>query len=87
MEIKMDKLKVLSYSLENRVKSFVDNGKFSDVCFRVGFEKEIIYAHKLLLAFGSEVFEKMFFGDLKMDTTNPIEIPDLTPVGFLNMLK
>lgn len=36
---------------------------------------------------GSEVFEKMLFGPLKMDTDRPIEIPDLTPVGFLNAIK
>ena len=87
MEIKKDELKVLPYSLENSAKFFVKNEKFSDVCFLVGAEQEIFYAHKLLLAFGSEVFEKMLFGDQRMDTTNPIPLPSDPPVGFLNMLK
>lgn len=76
-----------SYSIVTKSKTFVNNEKLSDVIFLVGDEKKKVYGHKMMLAFGSSVFEKMLFGELKMDTTKPIEIPDLTPVGFINMLK
>ena len=63
------------------------NSKFSDVSFLVGEEKVLVRGHKAILALGSEVFERLFFGPMKTTSDQPIEIPDLTPVGFLNAVK
>ncbi|XP_037035621.1 BTB/POZ domain-containing protein 6-A-like [Bradysia coprophila] len=75
-------------AIESRIKWFVNNQRFADITFVVGKEKEIVYAHKNIMASGSPVFEQMFFAnhDLKMTGSEPIEIPDLTPAGFINML-
>ena len=68
------------------INSLYSEAKLSDVCFLVGEEREKLPAHRLLLAAQSEVFESMFNGELK-ETRNEIEVPDLSPVGFRNMLK
>ena len=73
-------------AIAKSIHSLLLNSKLSDVCFLVGELREKIYAHRLLLAAGSEVFELMFYGELK-ETNYEIEVPDLTPVGFRNMLK
>ena len=64
----------------------VSNAELSDVCFLVGEELERIYAHRFLLAIESEVFETMF-DDVPNDRQYMIEVPDLTAVGFRNMMK
>ncbi|KAG4071509.1 hypothetical protein HA402_011663 [Bradysia odoriphaga] len=75
-------------AIEPRIKWFVKNRRFADLKFVVGEEKEIVYAHKNIMASGSPVFEQMFFANhnLKMTVSEPIEIPDLTAAGFINML-
>ena len=73
-------------TIEQSIGSFFSNEKLSDVCFLVGDEREKIYAHRFPLAIESEVFESMFYGDLK-ETKYEIVVPDLSPVGFRNMMK
>ena len=73
-------------TIEQSISSYILNEKFSDVCFLVGDEREKIYAHRFLLVIESEVFESMFYGDLK-ETNYEIEVPDLTPTGFRNMMR
>ncbi len=97
--------------MERRIicKWLVNNQQFSDVQFLVGVNKDLVYAHKIMLAsgklnliikfidqlgltlsdLGSPVFEKYFYADhnLKMLTSEPIEVPDLSTVGFINMIK
>ena len=71
----------------NKIKSKVFNSeKSSDVCFVVGDQKAKFYAHRVFLSMYSDVFEQMFYGDLKEEGYE-IEVPDLDPVGFENMLK
>ncbi|XP_037047780.1 BTB/POZ domain-containing protein 3-like [Bradysia coprophila] len=75
--------------IEPRMEWFVNNNRFADVSFIVGEQKEMVYAHKIIIASGSPVFEQMFFANhnLQMTGSKPIEIPDLTATGFINMLK
>ena len=74
-------------NFSNKVKSKLFNSKaFSDVCFVVGDEKVKFYAHRVFLSMYSEVFQQMFYGDLK-EKNREIKVPDLEPVGFENMLK
>lgn len=39
-------------SIDTRMKWFVNNPRFADVTFVVGEKKEIIYAHKCIIASG-----------------------------------
>lgn len=45
-----------------------------------------IPGHKYILATGSSVFYAMFYGGLS-SCSPEIEIPDVEPVAFLNLLK
>ena len=73
-------------TIEESISSHFLNPELSDVCFLVGEEREKIHAHKFFLAAESAVFKSMFYGRLK-ETQYEIEIPDLSPVGFRNMIK
>ena len=71
----------------NKVKSKLFNSEItSDVCFVVGDQKTKFYAHRAILSMYGDVFKQMFFGDLK-EKGQEIEVLDLEPVGFENMLK
>ena len=81
----MDGANVLKpYSLLTESRSLFNNPKLSDVRFLV--DGQTIYGHKQILALGSPVFERMFFGDLK-EQREVIEIEDLSLVGFKNALR
>ena len=70
-----------------QVKSKLFNSEITgDVCFVVGDQKAKFYAHRALLSMYGDVFKQMFYGDLK-EKGYEIEVPDLDPVGFENMLK
>ncbi len=60
----------------------------ADVHFVVGTapHAQRIPAHKYVLATGSSVFYAMFYGGLA-DGKNDIEIPDIEPTAFLNLLR
>ena len=73
-------------TIEQSIGGYLSNSKFSDVCFLVGEQREKIYAHRFFLTIESEVFETMFHGELK-ETSYEIAVPDLSPVGFRNMMK
>lgn len=71
---------------EQKIRSYFLNRKLSDVRFLVGDQREEFSAHRFLLAASSEVFGAMFYRGFT-ETSNEIEVPDLSPVGFRNMLK
>ena len=73
-------------TIEQSINKLFSNPQLNDVCFLVGAEREKIYAHRLLLAIESEVFKSMFYGELK-ESGYEIEVPDLTPVGFRNLIR
>ena len=60
----------------------------ADVHFVVGSapHAQRIPAHRYVLATGSSVFYAMFYGGLA-DGKNDIEIPDIEPTAFLNLLR
>ena len=71
-------------TIRERSKFIFNNDLFSDVKFiisRTDMEseserrKQVIPAHKLVLAIGSPVFEAMFYGELA-ETADSIELPD-----------
>lgn len=65
-----------------------NNPLMSDVTFRVGAggTEKTFPAHKYVLATGSSVFFAMFFGGLA-DEMKEVEIPDVEPTAFLNLLR
>lgn len=65
-------------------KRLFNNPELSDVRFLV--DGKTLYGHKLILAMGSPVFNRMFFGELK-EQRDVFEVPDLTLVGFMNALR
>ena len=73
-------------TIEQSLNRYISNPELSDVCFLVGEEREKIYAHRFLLAIESEVFKSMFYGELK-ESNYEIAVPDLSPIGFRNMMK
>ena len=74
-------------NIGNKVKSKLFNSEISsDVCFVVGQQKTKLYAHRAFLSTYSDVFIQMFYGNLR-EKSYAIEVPDLDPVGFENMLK
>lgn len=74
------------YSFAISAKSLANNELYSDISFIVGPEKEKIYGHKNLLALGSPVFHRMFFGSWK-ESSDLITIPDISSRGFRNVIK
>lgn len=83
----MNQIITKSTSWNQKIKELLMDEKLSDVSFLVGDQKTKICAHIFILTLTSPVFNKMFNGDLKMDKTRPIEIPDISVVGFKNMLQ
>ena len=88
-EIKIKKKVKLDepYSFLKEGKLLLNNKKFSDCSFLVGDEKKLIYGHKNILSMASPAFKSMFYGPIELKNNLPIEIPDLTSIGFMNMLK
>ncbi|SPP78492.1 uncharacterized protein LOC117581603 isoform X1 [Drosophila guanche] len=75
-------------AIKDRGQYLLQTEKWADCRFLVGTapNHRIIAGHKLLLAMGSPVFERMFFGNLP-DKTDPIVIPDVQPEAFEAMME
>ncbi|XP_055351457.1 BTB/POZ domain-containing protein 6-B-like [Paramacrobiotus metropolitanus] len=72
------------------LKEALDSGKYSDVQFAVGRQfgqVKIFQSYKNVLGLRSPVFATMFYGSLPESCEVPIEIPDLVPDAFANMLS
>ncbi|CAF0758042.1 unnamed protein product [Didymodactylos carnosus] len=90
----------LKVSLNDRISTLCLNEYMSDVHFIVGYstillpnQTERIPAHKLILCVGSCVFEAMFNRSLTLnndqatDNNDKIEVPDVEPSAFKNLLR
>ncbi|XP_055348251.1 BTB/POZ domain-containing protein 3-like isoform X3 [Paramacrobiotus metropolitanus] len=74
----------------SRWKNVLANSELTDVEFSVGRqcgEVKILRAHRLALSVGSDVFHTMFYGSLAEPTDKPIDIPEIPPDAFTNMLS
>ncbi|XP_055353469.1 BTB/POZ domain-containing protein 6-like [Paramacrobiotus metropolitanus] len=74
----------------NRWKNALEKNDLCDVKFAVGRlcgEVEIIYAHKLALSLSSDVFHNMLNGSVVKRAGTAIDIPDIPPDAFHNMLS
>ena len=80
-------------TIRERSKFISNNDLFSDVKFVVqkttlgeSESKQVIPAHKLVLAIGSPVFEAMFYGELA-ETTDSIELPGCEYDSLLELFR
>ena len=74
-----------SDGLSNQLEGLFNEMKFSDVSFNIGGRQ--FPAHKSILAAKSEVFEAMFQHPTKENFTNQIEIEDIEPDVFHELLR
>lgn len=73
-------------TMASRLRFLLFNPLMSDVTFIVGVQKERIPAHKFILSISSSVFEAMFYS-LLANRSKEIELPDVEPVAFKNLLR
>lgn len=79
----------LQPTVKERNKIMVNNELMADIHFLVGQapNQRRLPAHKYTLATGSSVFYAMFYGGLAGQSSGDIEIPDVEPCAFVNLLK
>ncbi|XP_055331620.1 BTB/POZ domain-containing protein 6-B-like isoform X2 [Paramacrobiotus metropolitanus] len=74
----------------DQLKHIFATGDMSDVQFTVGRQYgdvKTFSAHKFVLSLASDVFNTMFNGCLHENGDGPIDIPEILPEAFANMLK
>ena len=85
--VKLEKYETIS----EKTKVMLNNHRCSDVKFLVresvdGRRKQVLPAHKFVLAIGSPVFEAMFYSDLA-ETKDTIELPDCDYGSLLELFR
>ncbi|XP_055330153.1 BTB/POZ domain-containing protein 6-like [Paramacrobiotus metropolitanus] len=81
---------VAATGIISRLKRALASGDHHDVEFSVGRqfgEAKTLQAHKWLLSISSDVFNRQFYGSLPEKCDFPIDVPDILPDAFLNMLS
>ena len=79
-------------TIRERAKFMLNNDRLSDVKFIAtksndeSERKQVIPAHKFILAIGSPVFEAMFYGELA-ETKDTIELPDCDYESLLELFR
>ena len=79
-------------TIRERAKFILNNDRLSDVKFIAtksngkSESKQVIPAHKFILAIGSPVFEAMFYGELA-ETKDTIELPDCDNESLLELFR
>jgi len=71
--------------MHERMLMILYRGIESDVSFLVGTGKELVRAHKLYLAKGSEIFQRMFYSE--MNSESLIKLPDCNLTAFKHFLE
>ncbi|XP_055348192.1 BTB/POZ domain-containing protein 6-B-like [Paramacrobiotus metropolitanus] len=76
--------------IASRMKAVLANAELSDIEFAVGREHgeaKIFPAHKFALSISSDVFYTMFHGSLAKNNLDIIQVPEILPEAFANMLS
>ncbi|XP_055357575.1 BTB/POZ domain-containing protein 6-B-like, partial [Paramacrobiotus metropolitanus] len=71
------------------IKPLLIRREMSDVEFVVGRDydaEQLFPAHRLIMSVRSAVFQTMFYGSMPEKCTAPIDIPDIHPEAFANVL-
>ncbi|CAH2310605.1 BTB POZ domain-containing 19 [Pelobates cultripes] len=74
------------------LRDLIDNPQFSDVTFVVGKRRQVIHAHRCILASRCKVFHGMFLNQLKEKKSSeelqvPFVLADMNPDVFLAVLE
>ncbi|CAH1788411.1 unnamed protein product [Owenia fusiformis] len=77
---------LLNRRLTDKFGDLVNREEKSDIKFAFPGSSKVIYGHKLILSVGSPVFDAMFYGPVK-ETTDTINIPDIIPEAFLELVR
>lgn len=82
-------LQGMSASLPSALRGLINNTQFSDVSFVVGEERQVIHAHRCILACRCPVFQKMFSHQLQtaLSPQVPFVLADTTPAVFLAVIE
>ncbi|XP_055351461.1 BTB/POZ domain-containing protein 1-like [Paramacrobiotus metropolitanus] len=81
---------VLGSKLGDYVKYLLVSENMSDVQFAVGRDYgavKMFPAHRVIMGVRSPVFYTMFYGSLPDNCASPVEIPDVHPDAFANILS
>uniref|UniRef100_A0A8C6QDG2 Speckle-type BTB/POZ protein-like n=1 Tax=Nannospalax galili TaxID=1026970 RepID=A0A8C6QDG2_NANGA len=81
----IDTLKVPECRLAEDLGNLWENTRFADCCFFVRGQE--FKAHKSVLAARSSVFNEMFEHEMEESTKSPVEINDLDPEVFKEMMR
>ena len=79
-------------TIRERARFILNNDRLSDVKFIAtksngeSESKQVIPAHKFILAIGSPVFEAMFYGEMA-ETKDTIELPDCDNESLLELFR
>ncbi|XP_018430749.1 PREDICTED: BTB/POZ domain-containing protein 19 [Nanorana parkeri] len=82
-----------SSSLPSALRGLINNAQYSDVSFVVGTERQVVHAHRCVLACRCPVFQKMFSRQLQSGAQSPQEsrvpfiLADTTPAVFLAVIE
>lgn len=81
-----------SSSLSGALGGLINNTQFSDVSFVVGEERQVIHAHRCILACRCPVFQRMFSLQLQgahspQDSQVPFVLADTSPAVFLAVME
>jgi hypothetical protein len=76
-------LLTLGYDCAGLFHKYIDATEY-DVTFYAGGEKEVLKAHKIILAAGSPVFKSMFYGSL--ESQNEVKVPDCSPDALKSLI-
>ncbi|KAM5148142.1 LOW QUALITY PROTEIN: BTB/POZ domain-containing protein 19 [Mantella aurantiaca] len=75
-------------SLPSALRGLINNPQFSDVSFVVGKERQVVHAHRCILACRCPVFQRMFSHQLQ--TAQELQVPFVLadyPCGFLAVIE
>ncbi|XP_055353472.1 BTB/POZ domain-containing protein 6-like, partial [Paramacrobiotus metropolitanus] len=85
------KQKAAAFDIGTVLHAAFTSGDLCDVEFLVGShygeDKKIFRAHKTILSLRSPVFRALFYGSLPDPCERPVEVPDVHPEAFANMLS
>ncbi|XP_055343602.1 BTB/POZ domain-containing protein 6-like [Paramacrobiotus metropolitanus] len=76
--------------ISDGMRHVLASADLSDVQFAVGQDygaSKTFLAHRLILSSRSDVFDTMFYGSVPENCADPIDIPDIHPEAFANMLS
>ncbi|XP_055350048.1 BTB/POZ domain-containing protein 6-B-like [Paramacrobiotus metropolitanus] len=80
----------VSSGIRKTLHAALSSGDLSDVQLAVGHDygpAKLFPAHKTILSMCSPVFRAMFYGSLPENCDRPIDVPDVHPEAFANMLS